>query len=491
MSLYNRNPLEPFTRANSDDVNAETAKIEAAIDQLEQLLTGIVAGTGIPLYTWLAYADSDDGTVNFDHVPGNRSYVGIAVNKLTATPSDFPVDYAWSLIRGSDAPTLRLVASAPRFDFDSKGKASGASEILFTVEATNIATAVAFTATNDSGNAVTLQAVNATQVKLLVADFGAASWVRVVATANGGGVSDSITITANRDSRPISHRGKYRSDVTYAANDAVTYKGSSFLSKHDANLGNTPVDSEEEDTHWSLLARRGDAGDPASTPALFSSTIALSNTSGMVNLRKLAKTAGYTGKGDANITFNVPNGVLITGRNDGGIGIDTGLWPDLEHTITLVLNVNTGGIVRGGGGNGGNGKGKGQRGGGGGDGGDAIFCRTNMTVNIAAGGEVSGGGGGGDGGSSTITGWPNSTYSEAGGGGGGFPNGAGGIGSNGGNAGANGTAVGGGLGGSPGGVNGGGAAQAAATGGAAGYAVRKNGNTVTVNNSGTMNGTAA
>jgi hypothetical protein len=273
---------------------------------------------------------------------------------------------------------------------------------------------------------VTLAAVNATQVKLLAADFGAASWVRVVATANGGGVSDSITITSNRDARPITHRGKHRSDVTYAANDAVTHKGSSFLSKHDANLGNTPVDSEEEDTHWSLLARRGDAGDPASAPALFTTTIALTNTSGMVNLRKLAKTAGYTGKGDANITFNVPNGVLITGRNDGGIGIDTGLWPDLEHTVTLVLNVNTGGIVRGGGGNGGSGKGKAQRGGGGGDGGDAINCRTPMTVNISAGGEVSGGGGGGDGGSSTITGWPSSTYSEAGGGGGGFPNGAGG-----------------------------------------------------------------
>jgi hypothetical protein len=48
MSLYNRNPLEPFTRANSDDVNNETAKIEAAINQLEALITGIVGGTGSP-----------------------------------------------------------------------------------------------------------------------------------------------------------------------------------------------------------------------------------------------------------------------------------------------------------------------------------------------------------------------------------------------------------------------------------------------------------
>ena len=494
MSLYNRTELEPFTRANADDVNNETSKIKAAIDQLYDMVNSLqgggTGGTGVARYVWLAYADSADGTVNFAHDPGNRSYIGIAANKLDETASDFPEDYSWSLIRGSDAPTLRVVASAQRFDFDSDGHATAASEILFTAEATNIVTAIAFAAINDSGNAVTLTTVNDEQVKLAATDFGDADWVRVTATANGGGVSDSITITAKRETREVNHRGHYRNSETYNKNDIVNYRGSSFIARRDGLTGIAPTDGDEDDANWGLLARHGDIGDPATADSAFTSTINLTTSASGANLRRLARQAGYRGKSNATITFNVPNGVVITGKDDGGIAIDTGDWPTDLYTIALTLVVQSGGVVRGGGGNGGRGRGTGMAGQAGGDGGDAIFCRVPMTVTVDAGGTVSGGGGGGSGADSSVTGWPLPTYSSAGGGGGGFPNGNGGLGGGSGTDGLDGTVAGGGIGGTPGGYDGGGAGAAAPVkGGAGGYAIRKNGNTVTTTLNGTVQGT--
>lgn len=508
MSLYNRTALEPFTRANADDVNNETAKIKAAMDQIEAMITSLqegggAGGDGIARYTWIAFADSGDGTVNFSHEPGNRAYLGLATNKLLQTPSDFPEDYTWALIRGSDAPTLRLVANQPRFDFDASGNAIGASEVLFTAEGTNLATTIAFAAQNDDGNDVTLTTVNATQVKLDIDDFGDASWVRVVASANGGAVSDSVTITATRQTRPLVNKGRWRTTVAYQLNEVVFFRGHSFVSLADSNTGHQPDARGEDNAWWQVLARGGDVGDPSAPDAAFApAAINLTSSSTGVNLRTIANAAGYRGKADATLTFNVPSGVVITGKDGGGIGIDTGEWPDDVYTISITLVVQSGGVVRGGGGDGGKGWGRGparllgslgntDRRGKGGDGGDAIYCRVPMTVNIDAGGKVEAGGGGGDGAATRVTGWPLSSYSNSGGGGGGFPNGKGGSGIGPGTDALDGTVAGGGLGGANGGANGGNAGAAASPGGAAGFAVRKNGNTVTVTNSGTMTGTAS
>lgn len=489
MSLYNRTAIEDFTRANADDLNTELAKIKAAIDALEAQVNGLEIEGAAPRFTWVAFADSDDGTVDFSHEPGNRAYLGLAENKLVETPSDFPEDYTWALIRGSDAPTLRLVASASRFDFDSDDNSTGVSEILFTAEATNISTTIAFTAENDSGNAVSLTTVNDEQVKLDVDDFGDADWVRVVATADGGAVSDSLLITARREPNELDWRGKWNPATTYGKNDMVSYLGHSFISLHAENTGNTPDDGEDS-AWWGVMARGGDVGDPATPDSAYSQTINLTTSTGTVNLARLARQDGYRRKADATINFVVPAGVVITGRPDGGVAIDTGDWPDEEHAVTLTLTVENGGVVRGGGGNGGRGPGVGRSRGKGGDGGDAIYCRADIDITIDAGGEVSGGGGGGDAADSEVSGWPVLTGTDAGGGGGGFPNGEGGTSFGpGGTDGLDGTIAGGGLGGTPDGTDGGDAGAAAATGGAGGYAVRKNGNTVTVTNNGTANGT--
>jgi YD repeat-containing protein len=236
----------------------------------------------------------------------------------------------------------------------------------------------------------------------------------------------------------------------------------------------------------------------------FTATIAITDT-GPAVLRALAEQNGYDGRRNATITFQVANGVTVTGF-PGQSGIDTGLWPaGFSTTLSLLISGNVfggGGI----GGAGGVGPTPPPNGSPGGVGGDAIYCRVPIGIAVQTGGAVRAGGGGGGGGYGGIVSSPWDTiYTGGGGGGGGQPNGAGGAGGQGdqsanGEPGGTGTisAVGVGGAGSTGaraGRNGGAfgqpgqAASNSAGPGASGYAVRKNGNTVPVTNNGTIVGT--
>lgn len=236
---------------------------------------------------------------------------------------------------------------------------------------------------------------------------------------------------------------------------------------------------------------------------IFETTIQVTG-SGPVNLRNLANAAGYNGAMNANILFEVGNGVALYGAGaaPGGIAVDTGTWPGAPFTITLSLVIRAGGAVYGGGGAGGEG---GINPSGGGAGGDAIYCRQAITITIDSGAVVRGGGGGGGGAASSEQ-WedPEPVYYPGGGGGGGAPNGPGGAGDWGAPSGSNGTMSGGGAGGVGGAIGGaGGTFGTAGTdgqfwwsppapggpGGAAGYCIRKNGHTVAVTNNGSTSGT--
>lgn len=68
----------------------------------------LIVGEGVPgpagedgqtLYTWIKYADNAQGGGMSDN-PNGKAYIGIAYNKTTATESNSPDDYAWSLIQG-------------------------------------------------------------------------------------------------------------------------------------------------------------------------------------------------------------------------------------------------------------------------------------------------------------------------------------------------------------------------------------------------------
>lgn len=80
----------------------------------------LIQGQGIPgppgedgqtLYTWIKYATSPQGD-NISDSPDGRDYIGFAYNKTTATESDNPDDYTWSLIQGADGRVYMIQADA-------------------------------------------------------------------------------------------------------------------------------------------------------------------------------------------------------------------------------------------------------------------------------------------------------------------------------------------------------------------------------------------
>ena len=297
-------------------------------------------------------------------------------------------------------------------------------------------------------------------------------------------------------------RGAYGSGVTYYSNDLVTYLGGTYYTLLNNFSGQAPSGTAQANTYWGVQAAPGSqAGSGSQTLTL---TLNTSTDGSTTNLRTLADAAGYTG-GDLTLTVNITN----TYRGPAtGYGIRTGTFPT-DKTIAITINVNSGGTVEGGGGNGGTG-GAGGPGDPGGPGSDAFYIEHNvsggMIVNAGAAVRSGGGGGGGGGGKARLLGPPGEeelVISTGGNGGGGAPNG---IGANNGTTGGGGAGGAGelntGAGGAGANYNGTGTAGGNATGtgtlynggsgGAPGYAVRKNGKTCTVtNNGGTITGTTA
>lgn len=79
----------------------------------------LIQGQGVPgpagedgqtLYTWIKYATSPQGD-NISDSPDGRDYIGFAYNKTTATESNDPNDYTWSLIQGADGRVYMIQAS--------------------------------------------------------------------------------------------------------------------------------------------------------------------------------------------------------------------------------------------------------------------------------------------------------------------------------------------------------------------------------------------
>lgn len=57
---------------------------------------------GVTYYTWLAYSDNADGSGMYQIPTDTTKYIGIAVNKETASESNNPRDYVWSKFKGED-----------------------------------------------------------------------------------------------------------------------------------------------------------------------------------------------------------------------------------------------------------------------------------------------------------------------------------------------------------------------------------------------------
>ena len=63
--------------------------------------TGAAGPQGNSMYTWIAYANSADGTLNFTTgASSGHTYIGIANNQTSSTESTNPALYTWSKIQG-------------------------------------------------------------------------------------------------------------------------------------------------------------------------------------------------------------------------------------------------------------------------------------------------------------------------------------------------------------------------------------------------------
>lgn len=88
---------------------------------------GAPGADGTTLYTWIAYADSADGTVNFSvGSPTGRHFIGISINNTTPTESTTPSDYTWSAYSGP-----------PNFGLVNGGNVNVANEKVTKISGTN------------------------------------------------------------------------------------------------------------------------------------------------------------------------------------------------------------------------------------------------------------------------------------------------------------------------------------------------------------------
>jgi hypothetical protein len=76
---------------------------------------------GQTYYTWIKYADTADGTGLYDTPTESTRYIGIAVNKTTATESANKADYTWSLFKGSDGVSLFIENDSVSINCDAYG----------------------------------------------------------------------------------------------------------------------------------------------------------------------------------------------------------------------------------------------------------------------------------------------------------------------------------------------------------------------------------
>ncbi|AZZ98245.1 collagen-like protein [Pseudoalteromonas sp. R3] len=98
------NKLTPLESSNPSDYT--WSKIRGERGATGQNGTDGVPGEpgadGKTTYTWIAYSDYADGRNMYQVSNEDTAYIGIAVNKTTATESDNPADYTWSRVRGYD-----------------------------------------------------------------------------------------------------------------------------------------------------------------------------------------------------------------------------------------------------------------------------------------------------------------------------------------------------------------------------------------------------
>lgn len=99
-SAYEIAVKEGFKGTKKEWLQSLKGKDGAKGDPGERGLPGASGKDGTERFTWLKYADTP--TSGMSNTPDNKTYIGLAHNKTSSTPSTNYSDYSWSLIKGKD-----------------------------------------------------------------------------------------------------------------------------------------------------------------------------------------------------------------------------------------------------------------------------------------------------------------------------------------------------------------------------------------------------
>ena len=146
---------------------------------------------GVTTYTWIKYADNANGGGLSDN-PINKTYIGFAYNKTTATESTNPSDYKWSLIKGADGINAIQYYTWVRYSSNADGSDMTSEPNEDTIY---IGIAVNKTSSTPSTNKSDYTWSKFRGSDGVKGEDGTTTytWIKYADSANGSGLSDSPT----------------------------------------------------------------------------------------------------------------------------------------------------------------------------------------------------------------------------------------------------------------------------------------------------------